>query len=184
MRLPFDADQFFAVFARYNIAVWPAQIVLTLAALVAVILAATAFGVLFALEGVLLLAIATWRGRLRFAWTRTLPGIVGAALIAYALVVYPTMAYALGHRFPAAPTFGLPCPTAILTLGLLAWAVPPRSWGVLVISLLWSAVGASAAAQLGVWEDLGLVAAGGLILAVLVSRPRAASGVSTPSAAR
>jgi hypothetical protein len=220
MQLPFDAHQFFAVFARYNIAVWPAQVVLTLAALVAIILAlrprpgsdrmigailgglwlwmggvyhlvffrainpaATAFGALFALEGVLLLAIATWRGRLRFAWTRTLPGIVGAALIAYALVVYPIMAYALGHRLPATPTFGLPCPRAILTLGLLAWAVPPRPWGVLVIPLLWSAVGASAATQLGVWEDLGLVAAGGLILAVLVSRPRAARGVRAPSAA-
>ncbi len=28
MNLPFDSPQFFAVFARYNLAVWPAQVVL------------------------------------------------------------------------------------------------------------------------------------------------------------
>jgi Family of unknown function (DUF6064) len=39
MQLPFDEQEFFAVFARYNVTVWPAQIVLTLAALLAIVLA-------------------------------------------------------------------------------------------------------------------------------------------------
>ncbi len=39
MQLPFDAHQFFGVFARYNTAVWPAQIALVAAALAAVVLA-------------------------------------------------------------------------------------------------------------------------------------------------
>lgn len=39
MPLPFDAREFFEVFARYNAAIWPAQIVLQLAALSAVVLA-------------------------------------------------------------------------------------------------------------------------------------------------
>lgn len=203
--LPFDAHQFFEVFARYNSAVWPAPIGLELAALVAVVLAlhpgagsdrgigfilgglwlwmggvyhlgffravnpaATLFGVLFVLEGVLLLAIIAGRGRLHFGWTRTTPGIVGAVLVVYALVVYPILAHALGHRYPAAPTFGLPCPTTILTLGLLLWAEPPGHWGLLVIPLAWSVLGASAAVQLGMWEDLGLVAAGALSFALLL----------------
>ena len=38
MKLPFDSDQFFAVFARYNDAVWPAQAVLTGLAIVAALL--------------------------------------------------------------------------------------------------------------------------------------------------
>jgi hypothetical protein len=203
--LPFDAHEFFEVFARYNSAVWPAPIALELGALVAVMLAlrpgagsdrvigvilgglwlwmggayhlgffrpinpaATVFGVLFVLEGVLLLVITRRVKRLHFAWTRTTPGTVGAVLIVYALVIYPILAYALGHRFPATPTFGLPCPTTILTLGLLAWAEPPRPWSVVVIPLAWSALGASAAVQLGMWEDLGLVVAGGLILALML----------------
>jgi hypothetical protein len=44
---------------------------------------------------------------------------------------------------------------------------------------------ASAAVQLGVWEDLGLVAAGGLTLAMVVmARPRGGrdAGVSTAAA--
>ena len=129
--------------------------------------AATVFGALFILEGMLLMALG-WRGRLHFAWTRTTPGAVGAVLIVYALFVYPILAYALGHRFPASPTFGLPCPTTILTLSLLLWIEPPRPWSVLVVPLAWSAVGASAALQLGVWEDLGLVVAGGLTFALLL----------------
>jgi hypothetical protein len=212
MPLPFDAREFFEVFARYNTAIWPAQIVLQLAALSAVALAvrprpgsdraigvilgslwlwmggvyhlvffrlinpaASLFGALFLLEGLLLLGLAEWRERLHFAWTPTTRGTVGAAFLAYALVLYPTLAYALGHRYPATPTFGLPCPTAIFTLGLLAWVAPPRPWSVLTVPLLWSALGASAAVQLGVWEDLGLVAAGGLTLALSLTRaPRAA----------
>ena len=129
--------------------------------------AATVFGALFVLEGVLLV-IAGRQGRLHFAWTRTTVGSGGAALIVFALVIYPILAYVLGHRFPATPTFGLPCPTTILTLGLLLWAAPPRPWSVLVIPLAWSALGASAAVQLGVWEDFGLVAAGGLTLALML----------------
>ena len=211
MRLPFDAQQFFDVFARYNTAVWPAQLALLLAALAAVGLAcrgrggrvvgvtlgglwlwmgtayhlaffrainpaATAFGALFVLEGLLLIAVAASPRPLAFRWTPTISGTVGAALVAYALLGYPILGYWLGHRYPAAPTFGLPCPTTILTLGLLAWTAPPRRWLVLVIPLAWSAVGASAAVQLGVWEDLGLVAAGALILALAGEPARRAPG--------
>jgi hypothetical protein len=211
VRLPFDAQQFFAVFARYNTAVWPAQLALALAALAAVGLAfrgrggrvvgvilgglwlwmgavyhlvffrtinpaAAAFGALFVLEGLLLIVVAAGRRPLAFRWTPTISGAVGAALVAYALVGYPILGYLLGHRYPAAPTFGLPCPTTILTLGLLAWAAPPRRWLVLGIPLVWSAVGASAAVQLGVWEDLGLVAAGALTLALALLPARPASG--------
>jgi hypothetical protein len=218
MPLPFDAREFFEVFARYNTAVWPAQIVLQLAALSAVVLAirprprsdraigvilgslwlwmggvyhlvffrsinpaASLFGALFLLEGLLLLGVAGWRERLHFVWTPTRRGTVGAAFLAYALVLYPMLAYALGHRYPALPTFGLPCPTTIFTLGLLAWAVPPRPLSVLTIPLLWSAVAASAAVQFGVWEDFGLVAAGALTLALTLTRAPRASKTSETS---
>ncbi|HEX3233976.1 MAG TPA: DUF6064 family protein [Gemmatimonadales bacterium] len=207
MRLPFDTHQFFSVFVRYNTAVWPAQVALTLAALCAVALAlwprrgsdrtiavilgvlwlwmgvvyhlvffrsinpaAVVFGILFILEGVLLIVFGGWLGRLRFAWTPTISGLLGAALISYALLVYPTLTLVLGHQYPAAPTFGLPCPTTIVTLGLLALTSSRPPLSVLAIPLLWSAVGVSAAVQLGIWEDLGLVAAGGLTFLSLLTQ--------------
>jgi hypothetical protein len=91
-------------------------------------------------------------------------GIAGGALIVFALVLYPAIGYALGHRYPAAPTFGLPCPTTIFTLGLLLFARPAPRW-VIVVPLLWAAVGSVAAFQLGVPEDLSLLAAGAMALA-------------------
>lgn len=39
MNLPFDVGQFFDVFTRYNVAVWPAQVLLTGMAFGAVVLA-------------------------------------------------------------------------------------------------------------------------------------------------
>src|SRR5690606_7702918 len=88
-------------------------------------------------------------------------------LVAYALLGYPLLGAALGHRFPAAPTFGLPCPTTLFTVGLLAFLARPYPAYVLAVPLLWSAVGTSAAFGLGMYEDLGLIAAG--LLAVRLS---------------
>lgn len=87
-------------------------------------------------------------------------GVAGWVLIAFALVIYPTIAYAAGHRYPAMPTFGLPCPTTIFTLGLLLFAALPVPRLVLAAPLLWAAIGSVAAFQLGVVEDLALLAAG------------------------
>jgi hypothetical protein len=137
---------------------------------------------LFVLEGVLLIAVGGWQERLHIAWRPGIAGIAGAAMIAYALVVYPLLGYRLGHRYPAAPTFGVPCPTTILTLGLLAWAAPPRPWAVLAIPLAWSAVAVVAAVRLGVWEDLGLVVAGVLLgLLAVNSAGRSPARLRPPS---
>jgi hypothetical protein len=114
-----------------------------------------------------LLGWAATRGTLRFAaremWRRAL----GWSLVAYALVVYPLWGWAAGHPVRELPVLGVPCPTTILTLGLLFWAAggPPRY--LLPIPLLWSAIGGSAAFALGVPQDLGLLAAGLLGLALL-----------------
>jgi Acetyltransferase (GNAT) domain/Family of unknown function (DUF6064) len=73
-----------------------------------------------------------------------------------------------------APTFGLPCPTAIFTLGLLLFSVKPVARWVFIDPLLWAAVGSLAAFQPGVIEDLGLLAAGIVTIAVMVFSPAAA----------
>lgn len=56
-------------------------------------------------------------------------------------------------------TFGLPCPTTLFTIGLLALAVPPYPRGPLLVPVLWCFVGAQAAVLLDVAPDLGLVVA-------------------------
>jgi hypothetical protein len=58
------------------------------------------------------------------------------------------------------PTFGLPCPTTLFTLGMLAFLKPPRPVAMFVVPLLWTLVGAQAALAFGVLEDFGLLVAG------------------------
>jgi hypothetical protein len=86
--------------------------------------------------------------------------ISGALLILYALVAYPTLGYAFGRRYPAAPTFGVPCPTTIFTLALLVWASGSLPRRLRIVPLAWCLVGTSAAIKLGMTEDFGLLAAG------------------------
>jgi hypothetical protein len=109
-----------------------------------------------------------FRQRLQFAWKRGGRSFTGAVLVVFALVIYPLWSRAAGHGYPAMPTFGLPCPTTIFTIGLLAFAVRPYPRGPLVVPVLWCLVGAQAAFLLGVYQDLGLIFAGvaGVVLLV------------------
>lgn len=222
MNLPFDAAEFFAVFARYNRAVWPAPLLLlgtgvfavgmamrsrpwsdrVVSAILAVLWiwmgvvyhigffrainpAATLFGALFVLQGIALGITGVFSRQLRFRFRPTRRGVVGTLLLAYALLAYPLLAYLLGHRYPATPTFGLPCPTTIFTLGLLLWTEQRVPAFLMIIPLAWSLVGTSAALQLGVREDLGLVVAG--VLAALLQffpgplKPRSSPGANEAS---
>lgn len=98
------------------------------------------------------------------------PG-AGAVLMIYALLAYPALGYFMGHRYPESPTFGLPCPTTIFTLGLLLWMRQAFPRALLIIPALWAIVGTSAALQLGMVEDLGLPVAA-LVAVVLTGRGR------------
>lgn len=192
MIMPFSRAEFFWVFARYNEAVWPAQIVLCALALVAAFLAfrrssagsrgangilallwlwmavayhaaffasinplAIPFAMLFAIQSLLFAWLALSGGTI-YQPRADSAGLAGALLIVFSLVVYPALSVAAGHRYPAQPTFGLPCPTTIFTIGMLLWASELAPKRMLVIPLLWAAVAGTAAIQLGVVEDLSL----------------------------
>ena len=102
------------------------------------------FGALFVVEGGLLV----WAGANRSApefrpradWT----GLTGSALVFYALVAYPLIGAAVGHRYPAQPTFGLPCPTTIFTIGVLLWAKGRVPSALVVVPAFWAVVGIAA----------------------------------------
>lgn len=131
--------------------------------------AAYAFGALFVLQGLLFLFIGQG-GLLQFERPTELRGILGIALLLYALLIYPLLGAVMGHLYPHAPTFGLPCPTTILTFGLLIWTTSKVPWWVLIVPILWSVIGFMAALKLGVREDIGLMVAG-VLAAVFLLRP-------------
>ncbi len=115
------------------------------------------------------------RGRLRFRFSRSARAAFGAALVVFGLVVYPAWSAFAGHRYPAMPTFGLPCPTTLFTVGMLALLERPYPRSALVVPVLWSLVGVQAAFLLGVPQDLALLVAAvfGGVLIVRASTPAA-----------
>jgi hypothetical protein len=117
-----------------------------------------------------------WQGvvkrKLRFHLTRSVRVAVGVALVVFALFVYPAWSIYSGHGFSAMPTFGLPCPTTLFTMGLFTFLVPPYPRSTLVVPILWCLVGAQAAFLLGVWQDLVLLLAAA-VGTVLIARPSA-----------
>ena len=127
-----------------------------------------------------------WQGvvrrRLQFKWQAGARGVTGGLLVLYALVVYPAWCHIAGLPYLDTPTFGLPCPTAIFTMGLLACLVKPYPRSVFVVPVLWSLIGVQAAFLLAVPQDLGLavVALVGLVLIARAKSPAAASSAPVP----
>jgi Family of unknown function (DUF6064) len=126
------------------------------------------FGTLFIFQGLLFLYEGVARNRLSFYASWKFYGILGAIFIVYALVIYPIIGYALGRIFPTSPTFGVPCPTTIFTFGLLLWTDKKIPLNLLIVPVLWSIVGTSAALSFGVKEDFGLLVAATMGAAAIV----------------
>ena len=121
-----------------------------------------------------------WQGvvrrKLEFRFVPGAPSVIGLGLIVFALVAYPAWSFYVGRHYPALPTFGLPCPTTIFTVGLLAFLLAPYPRSPFVVPVLWCFVGAQAAFLFGVPQDLGLVVAGVVGIVLLVrSKVTAAS---------
>lgn len=121
--------------------------------------AAYIFGAFFILQGILFLWMGVVKNKLSFHFSNNVYGLTAFSLMAYALIVYPAIGYLSGHVFPASPTFGLPCPTTIFTLGMLL--VTDKKYPVIIytIPFLWSLIGFMAALSLGIKEDTGLLVA-------------------------
>ncbi len=207
MEIPFTVEQFLDVFEKYNLSVWPMQIVLNLFGIAAIVLAikkasysariitmilaflwmwsgivyhlvyftainkaAYGFAVVFILQSLLFLIFGVVKPKLAFQYRPNSYGIIGSLLILYAMLIYPVLGYFFRHVYP--PTFGVPCPTTIFTFGLLLWTAKKVPKSILVMPLLWSVIGFSAALLLGIREDLGLLIAGLMATPMIVFRDR------------
>jgi hypothetical protein len=113
-------------------------------------------------------AVFVWQGMLRreleFVPRMDGKSLMGMVLMVFALLIYPAWSSIAGHAYPSLPTFGLPCPTTIFTIGMLAMAVRSKVRIALVVPTLWSLVGGQAAFLLDVPPDWGLVVAGFIAL--------------------
>lgn len=207
--LPFTAEQFFDLFARYNAAIWPAQLLAYLLAVVAVLLlrackgwsdriivailatmwawtglayhlaffttingAAYLFGVLFAVQAAALAHAGVMRHRIVFDARRNAAAWTGAFFMLYATVLYPLIGAMTGHSRTELPMFGVtPCPVTIFTLGMLL-LTRDLPLMLLVIPVLWSLIGGSAAILLQVPQDWLLLASGFIATALTLAGRR------------
>ena len=141
--------------------------------------AAWGFGALSIAGAIALAWFGTVRQRVQVDAVPGPRGYLGWLLIGFALLVYPLLGKLAGHDYPATPTFGLPCPTTLFTVGVLMLTTGTPRW-VYVVPLAWSIVGSSAAFMLGVYQDLGLLVSAGAA-AWALWRPSPASPVGRPS---
>lgn len=130
--------------------------------------AATLFAALFIIEALLLL----WRGMaspgLQFEPGASSWSLVGMVLVGYAMA-YPGLGLLLGLTYPRLPLFAVPCPTTILTAGVLMSAPPRNVRWLAVIPIVWAAIGGSAAVMFAIRADFALFVAGVLLL-VFITR--------------
>jgi Family of unknown function (DUF6064) len=144
---------------------------------------ATAFGVAFLAEAALLAFAAARPEPLPFRFRLAPRQLAGLAFAAYALVAYPLLGMAAGHAYPRAPMFGVaPCPTTIFTFALLLLADARVPAWLYAVPFLWSLLGVSAAAQLGIREDYGLAVAGIVGTVLLATGRRRAPAAGRPAA--
>jgi hypothetical protein len=123
--------------------------------------AAFLFGAFFIVEGLLILYFGVFRSNLVFAFQKDYKSVLGIIFFAYAIIIYSLIGFSAGHSYPYSPMFGVaPCPSTIFTFGFLVQQRGKQNFSVLLIPLVWSVLGFTAAFQLGVIEDIGLIVSG------------------------
>ena len=137
--------------------------------------AAYVFGALFIIQGLWFLRYALRPGVVIFGREWDAWSITGVIFILYAMVLYPLLGAWAGHGFPYAPMFGVaPCPTTIFTFGLLLTTREGLPLRLTAIPFIWSLIGTMAAFKFGIYEDVGLLAAGLIGFTAMFIRERRA----------
>ena len=142
--------------------------------------AAYGFGILFIIQGIIFFYFGVLKDQLSFTYRKDIYSFIGFIFLLYALIIYPILGHISGHQYPYSPTFGLPCPTTIYTFGFLMFLKNKISIKILIIPFLWSLLGFSAAVQLSVYEDFGLLIAGILASSLLIIRNKKISTSQQP----
>ena len=137
--------------------------------------AAAWFAAAFAIEALLLTWTGVVRGRLPFAPSADAPGRL---LLLFALFGQPLLGPLLGRAWVAVEVFGVaPDPTVVATLGILLAAAPDRAWHLMVIPVLWCAIGGAFLWAMAAPDAIVMPIAGLLALLLAAGRACVRSGV-------
>lgn len=113
--------------------------------------AAKFFGAIFLLQGIFL-GYEAIRDKIDFSFSGKLRSYFGLFFLIFGSLLYPILGYILGHKYPATPTFGLPCPTTIFTIGMFLFIRKLPKY-LMVIPFVWALIGSVAAFSFGVIQD-------------------------------
>ncbi len=146
---------------------------------------APVYGVVFAVQGAVLLRCLAVREVPALRLRRTPTALVGLALALLALAGYPLQALAGPIGIAAAPVAGFaPGPTALLTLGALLLIDGRTPWLPSLIPLAWCVVGGVSAWIIGYAGDAALPPLAALALGAMVLRNRRLARADTEAPAR
>lgn len=208
MNITITLEQLLDTFDKYNLDIWPMQIIAYVLGIIAVFLAikrtkysdriiigivafmwlwagigfnlvysgpaykpAYVLGALTVMQAVLFL-VGIFKPVISFGFRLNIFSVTGLLFVAYAMIGYPVIGYIIGHVYPQSVPFGLaPCPVTVFTFGLLLMTDKKVPVLYLIVPLLW-AIGGIMPVSLGITEDIGLIIAGVLGIAMLIYRDR------------
>jgi len=134
---------------------------------------APVFAALFVIQGLVFAWTLVLRRQVAFRFSADIAGWSGLGLAIFAMVIYPMLGWFAGHVWPRSPVFGVtPCPTTIFTWGMLLLAQRRTPLHLIVIPLIWSLIGGSAAWLLKVPEDASLPLAALIACSLIVWKNR------------
>jgi hypothetical protein len=135
--------------------------------------AAYGFGFLFILQGLFFIVEVLIRNKLIFRIERNWQSYLGYFFIVFGLLIYPVISLLQTGAWSKTISLGLPCPSTILSFGILMLTGRRFSKYLLIIPSLWAVIGTSAAINFGIYQDYAMLAAAVTANLVLLTRKKA-----------
>lgn len=130
-------------------------------------------GVLWIIQSFIFLLAGVLKSSLSFKLDNDSRSIIGAAMIVYAIILYPLIGFLTGFSYPKYPIFGVaPCPVTIFTFGLLQWTDKKPPIFAAIIPLVWALLGIMPVLALSVYADIGLILSGIIGFPLILVRKR------------
>lgn len=130
------------------------------------------FGALCVLQAVGFLVYGLVTKEIYFKFRNNAATGIGILMILYAVLIYPTLGFLLGHIYPESPSFGAPCPSTIYTFGILMLSFRKIPAWLYIIPVLWALIGFNAALSFTIYEDYGLLLSGIIAVVFIVTRKK------------